>query len=147
MGLFNNFNISGSAMTANTVRMNLVASNLANINSAASSVEGTYKSRQAVFKTVMDEFSNDPSVARVGIDRIVESDEPLKAQYQPNHPNANDDGYVFMPNVNPVEAMANVLFLRSSVTVLHSNFASTAFFIAVAVRAFGLVCLGLWMIT
>ncbi len=109
MGLFNNFNISGSAMTANTVRMNLVASNLANINSAASSVEGTYKSRQAVFKTVMDEFSNDPSVARVGIDRIVESDEPLKAQYQPNHPNANDDGYVFMPNVNPVEAMANMI--------------------------------------
>ena len=109
MGLFNNFNISGSAMTANTVRMNLVASNLANVNSAASSVEGTYKSRQAVFKTVMDEFSNDPSVARVGIDRIVESDEPLKAQYQPNHPNANDDGYVFMPNVNPVEAMANMI--------------------------------------
>jgi len=109
MGLFNNFNISGSAMTANTVRMNLVASNLANINSAASSVEGTYKSRQAVFKTVMDEFSNDPSVARVGIDRIVESDEPLKAQYQPNHPNANEDGYVFMPNVNPVEAMANMI--------------------------------------
>lgn len=109
MGLFNNFNISGSAMTANTVRMNLVASNLANINSAASSVEGTYKSRQAVFKTVMDEFSNDPAVARVGIDRIVESDEPLKAQYQPNHPNANEDGYVFMPNVNPVEAMANMI--------------------------------------
>ncbi|MBE9525680.1 MAG: flagellar basal body rod protein FlgC [Proteobacteria bacterium] len=109
MGLFNNFNISGSAMTANTVRMNLVASNLANVNSAASSVEGTYKSRQAVFKTVMDEFSNDPSVARVGIDRIVESDEPLKAQYQPNHPNANEDGYVFMPNVNPVEAMANMI--------------------------------------
>ena len=109
MGLFNNFNISGSAMTANTVRMNLVASNLANVNSAASSVEGTYKSRKAVFKTVMDEFSNDPSVARVGIDRIVESDEPLKAQYQPNHPNANEDGYVFMPNVNPVEAMANMI--------------------------------------
>ena len=109
MGLFNNFNISGSAMTANTVRMNLVASNLANINSAAGSVEGTYKSRQAVFKTVIDEFSNDPAVARVGIDRIVESNEPLKAQYQPNHPNANEDGYVYMPNVNPVEAMANMI--------------------------------------
>ena len=109
MGLFNNFNVSGSAMTANTVRMNLVASNLANVNSASSSAEGTYKSRQAVFKTMVDEFSSDPAVARVSIDRIVESDEPLKAQYQPNHPNANEAGYVFMPNVNPVEAMANMI--------------------------------------
>ena len=109
MGLFNNFNISGSAMTANTVRMNLVASNLANVNSAASSVEGTYKSRQAVFKTMVDEFANDPAVARVAVDRIVESEEPLKAQYQPNHPNANAEGYVYMPNVNPVEAMANMI--------------------------------------
>ena len=109
MGLFNNFNVSGSALTANTVRMNLVASNLANVNSAASSDEGTYRSRQAVFKTMVDEFSTDPAVARVVVDRIVESDEPLKAQYQPNHPNANEDGYVYMPNVNPVEAMANMI--------------------------------------
>ena len=109
MGLFNTFDVSGSAMTAQSVRMNLVASNLANVNSAASSVEGTYKSRQAVFKTVMDEFSSDPSVARVKVDRIIESEEPLKAQYQPYHPNANEEGYVFMPNVNPIEAMANMM--------------------------------------
>ena len=109
MGLFNNFNVSGSALTANTVRMNLVASNLANVNSAASSEEGTYRSRQAVFKTMVDEFATDPAVARVVVDRIVESDEPLKAQYQPNHPNANEEGYVYMPNVNPVEAMANMI--------------------------------------
>ncbi len=109
MGLFNTFDVSGSAMTAQSVRMNLVASNLANVNSAASSVEGTYKSRQAVFKTVMDEFSSDPSVAKVKVDRIIESEEPLKAQYQPYHPNANEDGYVFMPNVNPIEAMANMM--------------------------------------
>ena len=96
-------------MTANTVRMNLVASNLANVNSAASSVEGTYKSRQAVFKTIVDEFSSDQSVAKVGVERIVESQEPLKAQYQPHHPNANEEGYVYMPNVNPVEAMANMI--------------------------------------
>lgn len=109
MGLFNTFDVSGSAMTANTVRMNLVASNLANVNSAASSVEGTYKSRQAVFKTIVDEFSSDQSVAKVGVERIVESQEPLKAQYQPHHPNANEEGYVYMPNVNPVEAMANMI--------------------------------------
>lgn len=109
MGLFSTFDISGSAMTANTVRMNLVASNLANVNSAASSVDGTYRSRQAIFKTIVDEFSNKPSVAKVGIERIVESEEPLKAQYQPHHPNANEEGYVFMPNVNPIEAMANMI--------------------------------------
>ncbi len=109
MGLFNTFDVSGSAMTAQSVRMNLVASNLANVNSAASSVEGTYKSRQAVFKTVIDEFSSDPAVAKVKVDRIIESEEPLKAQYQPYHPDANEDGYVYMPNVNPVEAMANMM--------------------------------------
>ncbi|MCP3850897.1 MAG: flagellar basal body rod protein FlgC [Gammaproteobacteria bacterium] len=109
MGLFNTFDISGSAMTAQTVRMNLVASNLANVNSAASSVEGTYKSRQAVFKTMVDEFSNDPAVAKVGVERIVESEVPLKAQYQPHHPNANEEGYVYMPNVNPIESMANMI--------------------------------------
>jgi flagellar basal-body rod protein FlgC len=109
MGLFNTFDVSGSAMTATSVRMNLVASNLANVNSAASSVEGTYKSRQAVFKTIVDEFQSDPSVAKVGIDRIVESEEPLKAQYQPHHPNANEEGYVYMPNVNPIESMAIML--------------------------------------
>ncbi len=109
MGLFNTFDVSGSAMTAQSVRLNLVASNLANVNSAASSVEGTYKSRQAIFKTVLDEVSNDPSVAGVKVDRIIESEEPLKAQYQPYHPNANEDGYVFMPNVNPIEAMANMM--------------------------------------
>ncbi len=109
MGLFNTFDVSGSAMTAQSVRMNLVASNLANVNSAASSVEGTYKSRQAIFKTVLDEFSNDPAVAKVKVDRIIESEEPLKAQYQPYHPNANEDGYVYMPNVNPIESMANMM--------------------------------------
>ncbi len=109
MGLFNTFEISGSAMTAQTVRMNLVASNLANVNSAASSVEGTYKSRQAVFKTVMNEFSNDPAVAKVAVEQIIESEAPLKAQYQPHHPNANEEGYVYMPNVNPIESMANMI--------------------------------------
>jgi flagellar basal-body rod protein FlgC len=125
MGLFSVFDVSGSAMTANTVRMNLVASNLANVNSAASSVEGTYKSRQAVFKTMVDEFSNDPAVAKVGVERIVESQEPLKAQYQPNHPNANAEGYVYMPNVNPVESMANMIdasrSYESNVEVLNTT--------------------------
>ena len=109
MGLFNTFDVSGSAMTATSIRMNLVASNLANVNSAASSVEGTYKSRQAIFKTVVDQFQNDPAIAKVAVDRIIESEAPLKAQYQPHHPNANEEGYVFMPNVNPIEAMANMI--------------------------------------
>ena len=109
MGLFNTFDVSGSAMTATSIRMNLVASNLANVNSAASSVEGTYKSRQAVFKTVIDEFQPDPAVAKVAVEKIVESEEPLKAQYQPHHPNANEEGYVYMPNVNPIESMANMI--------------------------------------
>ena len=57
----------------------------------------------------MDEFSNDPAVAKVRVERIIESQVPLKAQYQPHHPNANEEGYVFMPNVNPIETMANMI--------------------------------------
>lgn len=108
MGLFNNFNVSGSAMMAQTVRMNTTASNLANVNSAASSIEETYKARHPVFKTMVEQFGN-PEVARVGIAGIVESDAELHAEYRPNHPYANEEGYVFMPNVNPVEEMANMI--------------------------------------
>lgn len=113
MGMFNNFAISGSAMNAQSIRLNLVASNLANANSVSSSVEGTYRARHAVFQTAyknsLDGVANDPQAAGVNVKGIVESDAPLQAEYRPNHPMANKEGYVYMPNVNSIEEMTDMI--------------------------------------
>lgn len=115
MGMFNNFSVSGSAMNAQSIRLNLIASNLANANSVASSVEETYKARHALFKTVYQDNlsgstdSRGPEAAGVGVARIVESQAPLRAEYRPNHPKANEEGYIYMPNVNTIEEMADMI--------------------------------------
>jgi flagellar basal-body rod protein FlgC len=117
------FDIAGSALGAQTVRLNTTASNLANANSASSSTDETYRARQPVFATLMDE-SND-AVAGVEVAGIVESQEPLRRNYQPGHPLADEEGYVLMPNVNPVEEMANMISAsqayQNNVEVMNSS--------------------------
>ncbi|MGR8919826.1 MAG: flagellar basal body rod protein FlgC [Gammaproteobacteria bacterium] len=111
MSLFNVFDIAGSALDAQTVRMNTTASNMANANSASSSTGETYRARQPVFATLVNEELDAMGVrlGGVGIDGIVESQAPLKREYKPHHPLADEQGYVFMPNVNVVEEMANMI--------------------------------------
>lgn len=110
MSLLNVFNIAGTALSAQAVRLNVTASNLANIDSISSSVSSTYRARQPIFQAMYDDFmhANKPS-SGVRVDRIVESQAPLKQQYQPEHPLANDEGYVFLPNVNAMHEMANMI--------------------------------------
>ena len=107
------FDIAKSSMQAQTVRMNLVASNMANIDSAASSAEEAYKAKKPVFKTVFDNAmgSADPKQgsSHVEIDRIVESKAPPLREYAPNHPMADENGYIFRANVNPIEEMADMI--------------------------------------
>lgn len=119
MSLNNIFAISGSAMSAQTVRLNTVASNIANIDSVASSVDETYRARKPVFAQMMDQSMrehgwnniSDELGAGMGVQikGIVESDAPLQPRYEPDHPMANENGYVFYPNVNPVEEMADMM--------------------------------------
>ena len=118
MSLFNVFNVSGSGMNAQNVRLNTTASNLANAQSVSSSIEQTYRARQPVFNVAESRpFENDfydyyvgkSASAGVEVLGIVESDAPLQTQHNPNHPAANEDGYVFYPNVNVVEEMANMI--------------------------------------
>lgn len=112
MGMFNNFAISGSAMNAQSIRLNLVASNLANANSISSSVDQTYRARHAIFQTALqDNMQTDAGgmAAGVKVAGIVESDAPLRAEYRPNHPMADKDGYVYLPNVNTIEEMTDML--------------------------------------
>ena len=106
MSLFNVFDISGSALRAQTVRLNTTASNMANIDSISSSTATTYRSRQPVFAAQLDAAEDD--VAGVDVQGIVESQAPLRREYRPDHPLADQQGYVNLPNVNPVEEMANM---------------------------------------
>ncbi|MFK5913946.1 MAG: flagellar basal body rod protein FlgC [Woeseiaceae bacterium] len=110
MGLFNIFDVAGSALNAQTLRLNTTASNLANANSASSSTDTVYKSRQPIFATMIsNEFDGDNSSVGVQVLGIVEKQEPSKAEYNPGHPLANEDGYVYMPNVNVIEEMTNMI--------------------------------------
>ncbi len=110
MSLFNLFDTAGSALHAQTVRLNTISSNLANANSASSSTGETYRARQPVFAAMVDEFeTEDGAVKGVRVLGVVESRKPLRHEYQPGHPLADEQGYVYMPNVNVVEEMANMI--------------------------------------
>jgi flagellar basal-body rod protein FlgC len=112
MSLDSIFSISGSGMNAQTLRLNTTASNLANADAAASSIEETYRGRHPVFAALSDNLGGDnKSNAGVGVGvlGIVESDAPLQPRYEPNHPLSNDEGYVYYPNVNVVEEMTNMI--------------------------------------
>ena len=110
MPSMNIFDIAGSGMNAQNLRLNLVASNLANADSVSSSINETYVSRQPVFaaqfKNILDKKNAATGVRVLG---VVESEAPLQMEYAPNHAMANEDGYIFKPNVNVVEEMANMM--------------------------------------
>jgi flagellar basal-body rod protein FlgC len=121
MALGNIFDIAGTGMNAQSLRLNTTASNLANAQSASSSVNEVYRSRQPVFAAIHQDamrasvtegtYSDNEvdSAAGVQVLGIVESDAPLQRRYEPTHPKADDEGYVYYPNVNPVEEMANMI--------------------------------------
>lgn len=106
MSLFNVFNISGSAMSAQSQRLNAVASNLANADSATSANGTPYKAKQVVFSATPT-ASQDASGVKVL--KVVEDSSPAKVVYDPKHPLANEKGYVTMPNVNVTEEMVNMI--------------------------------------
>lgn len=110
MGLYDIFDISGSAMSAQSVRLNTTASNIANADSVASSTGETYKARHPVFQAVLEGIGgkNSPT-AGVKVAGIVESKAEPIARYQPDNPLADENGYVYAPNVNIVEEMANMI--------------------------------------
>lgn len=108
MSMFPTLDISATGMQAQTVRLNTIASNMANVDSISSNSDETYRSKQPVFKTIMDDETGLPA-GGVKVDDIVESKAPLKMEYNPNHPMANEEGYIYRPNVNVVEEMANMM--------------------------------------
>jgi flagellar basal-body rod protein FlgC len=118
MSLANVFNIAGSAMSAQTTRLNTTASNIANAETVSSSMDQTYRARHPVFATMMQgqqstggSLFQDQGEAGQGVqvNGIIEDSSNLEARYEPNHPSADKDGYVYYPNVNVVEEMADMI--------------------------------------
>ncbi|WP_086932538.1 flagellar basal body rod protein FlgC [Agarilytica rhodophyticola] len=125
MAITNIFDIAGSGMNAQSIRLNTTASNIANAETASSSSDQVYRGRHPLFSAVYqdmsgnnfgDSFGNSDN-ARVRVDGIVESDAPLQPRYEPGHPKANEDGYVYYPNVNIVEEMTNMISASRSFQV------------------------------
>jgi len=126
MSLSNVINISGSGMNAQSIRLNTTASNLANAETVSSSIDETYRARKPVFQTMQNHFidRNNQDVdlwsdvgSGVKVAAIVEKGAPLDIRYEPTHPMANEDGYVFYPNVNVVEEMADMISASRSFSV------------------------------
>lgn len=111
MSSFKIFDIAGSGMAAQSVRLNTVASNLANAESVSGTPEGAYKARHPVFEAVRAQLAAgaDGATTGVRVRGIVEDQAAPEARYQPGNPLANADGYVFAPNVNVVEEMVDMI--------------------------------------
>jgi flagellar basal-body rod protein FlgC len=106
MSLFNIFSVAGSAMNAQSQRLNTVASNLANADSATSANGEAYKAKQVVFAATP---VGENGATGVNVAAVVDDPSPMKMVYDPKNPLADDKGYVTMPNVNVVEEMVNMI--------------------------------------
>jgi flagellar basal-body rod protein FlgC len=117
MSLFNVFNISGTALNAETIRLNTTASNLANAESVNGDVSKIYRARHPVFQSMMDTsapFGDEDASVGVRVLGVVESKAAPLMRYQPENPLANKDGYVFTSNVNSIEEMTNMISANRS---------------------------------
>jgi flagellar basal-body rod protein FlgC len=118
MSLFNVFNVAGSALNAETIRLNTTASNLANAESVNGDVTKVYRARHPVFQAMMndadDDFDGGGAAKGVRVLGIVESTAPPLKTYQPGNPLADKDGYVYGSNVNSIEEMTNMISANRS---------------------------------
>lgn len=116
MGIFTAINTAASGLTAERLRMDTISNNIANVNSTRTAEGGPYRRQMVVFEPRSAEMSfasilsksqgRDEGVRVVG---IAKSEEPAKTVYDPGHPDANEDGYVLMPNVNIVNEMVDMI--------------------------------------
>jgi len=112
MALFSAMGIAGSGMAAEAERLTAVASNIANADSLGPAPGSAYRAREVVFAAARGGDGDAPAtagMAGVRVAAVVESAEPLRSAYDPGSPFADADGYVTMPNVNPVEEMVNMI--------------------------------------
>jgi len=135
MAFMSSFDISGYGLSAQRLRMNLISSNIANANTTRTAEGGPYRRKEAIFKEISfenhlntainnnnhalknenyiqdpsaKEFPN-PALSSVVVDKIVRDDTPFRLQFDPSHPDADENGYISLPNINPVIEMADLI--------------------------------------
>ena len=101
------FDVAGSALHAQSVRLSTLASNMANANSVAGSPDEVYKPLEPVFRAVASQ--TDPALTGVEVGAVVERNTPPVQRYEPGHPLADEQGYVYAPDVDPVSQMVNMI--------------------------------------
>ncbi|MDR9440998.1 MAG: flagellar basal body rod protein FlgC [Halomonas sp.] len=125
MSMFSIFAISGSAMSAQSQRMNVTASNLANADSVSGPDGEAYRAKQVMFETRAQSREGVGGVGGVGVREVVEDPSPMRMAYRPEHPLADEEGYVTMPNVDPVGEMVNMISAsrsyQANVEVMNTN--------------------------
>lgn len=109
MSLFNIFNVAGSALAAQSVRLNTISSNLANADAVSSDPESVYRARFPVFATVYGDFMGEEGAASVVVEGVVQSQQAARKEYAPEHPLSDEEGYIYRSSVNSVEEMANMI--------------------------------------
>lgn len=130
MSLQSIFDIAGSGMSAQSMRLNTTASNLANAETPSTTEAGAYRARYPMFSTVQAEanasLSGSPNLGTgVHVKGVLESSAPVQARYEPAHPLSDEEGYVYYPNVNVVEEMTNMISasrsFQSNVEVMNAT--------------------------
>ncbi len=120
MGFFNILNIAATGLSAQRIRINVISSNLANANTTKTETGEPYRRKDIVFKELLEgEYRGG-----VRVEKVVEDKKPFVLKYEPGHPDANEEGYVQYPNVNPIEEMVNMIeasrSYEANVTVLNT---------------------------
>lgn len=120
MSFFDIMELSSTGLSAQRIRINTISANLANAETTRTEDGGPYKRKDVLFKQVME----GALAGGVKVDKIVEDEKPPVLKFQPDHPDANEEGYVAYPNINPIEEMVNLLEASKSyeanVTVLNT---------------------------
>lgn len=109
MSFFRVFDTAASGMSAQSLRLNTVASNLANAESVSATPEGAYRAKAPVFEAILNGPGRDGAASGVRVTGVGESQLPIGSRHEPGNPLANEDGYVFTPNVNPVDELVNMI--------------------------------------
>ena len=133
MSIFNSINVSASALTAEKTRIDIIAKNMANANSTRATGGMPYRRQMAIFEENkskafsehLSKYTNKNSGQGVKISKIVEDDSPFKLKYEPGHPDADENGYVKMPNVDTIKEMVDLISAQRSydanITALNSS--------------------------
>ena len=127
MALEDIFSVAGSALNAQTTRMNTTASNLANAATVAGSEEGAFRAKRAVFKSILDDqlHVTNPNTGGVKVEKLMDDPAPIRKMSEPGNPMADKDGYVYLANVNEmtemVEMMAAARSYQNNVEVVNTT--------------------------